>query len=387
MSKVMLVSYRSPVPVTSGDKIRIFQNIEMLSKKHKVSCFFSNENNFNGEIPYTKNNHFVKFNKYIAPLKGIFFMLIFGWPFQVGYFFSFKLYKHIKSELVNFDLVFLNNIRTFSYFSLINTKKPIYLDFVDSMILNFNNKANTSNFILKLIFKVETLLLVNYHKKCFEKITKGFVISNKDKEDLCSRYRGINIGIYTNYISYLTFNEVILNQNIGFMGKLSYEPNVKAIKYFLNEIYPTVKLANPKLQFNIYGTSFNKKIYKKYLNLQGVNFKGFVEDIKSEIINQRFMIAPMISGSGLQNKVIEAMGLGRLVIGSEIVKTGLPLSNSFDYVSFTNNDDFISKINYYLNDGNREKLFFESKKAFDYVQDIFCKPFVIESFYSQMETN
>jgi hypothetical protein len=163
--------------------------------------------------------------------------------------------------------------------------------------------------------------------------------------------------------------------------------NADEIKYFLNEIYPTVKLAYPKLQFNIYGTSFNKKNYKKYLNLEGVNFKGFVEDIKSEIINQRFMIAPMISGSGLQNKVIEAMGLGRLVIGSEIVKSGLPFSNSFDYVFFTNNDDFISKITFYLNDVNREKLFSESKKGFDYVQHIFCKSSVIKSFYSQMETN
>jgi glycosyltransferase involved in cell wall biosynthesis len=136
---------------------------------------------------------------------------------------------------------------------------------------------------------------------------------------------------------------------------MSTEPNVNATMYFVNKIYPKVKKVYPDFEFNIIGGNATKEI-SSLSNIDGINVHGFVDDVAGLIQEQRLVVAPMVSGSGLQNKIIESMKLKKMVITTKIGSDGLTGLKGNELVIADNTDDFIDKLVYYLDDENSNDL-------------------------------
>jgi|688.fasta_scaffold224697_1 hypothetical protein len=384
--KSMFISYRAPYPVTSGDKIRIFQNLEFLSEISQVDLVYLNENNNPSVVPLINNFYAFKKSRLKSIFDGIYYAIFKGWPLQIGYFYSKKLNDWVKLNFNLYDSIFLNNIRCYPYVeNILNIK--IFLDLVDSNLLNLENKIITSTLFYKLVYKLEYKLMKKYQKKVFNSRLNLFVISKRDKDHVLSDYPKAKISFYPNYVRNIELLESNFTHNIAFMGKLSYEPNIKAIRYFVNEIFPIIRIKYPNLNFNIIGSSFNKIYYRDILGFKGVNFIGFVDDLKSFVKNQRFFVAPMISGSGLQNKVIEAMGLGKIVIGTKMASEGLYpniiLSNFF----FDNKSSLIDAIDYFLDYHNDHLVTENSKLVYNYIIANYSKKIVEKQFFDLLKAS
>jgi len=90
MKKILIVSTRSPLPLFSGDRLRIYNISKNLSKKNKVDLIYTtSKENFQKEIKF--------FNKIIPirtnMLEKMFYIIYFfiqGKPLQIGYFFFFE---------------------------------------------------------------------------------------------------------------------------------------------------------------------------------------------------------------------------------------------------------------------------------------------------------
>ena len=110
-------------------------------------------------------------------------------------------------------------------------------------------------------------------------------------------------------------------RNILFVGKMSYEPNVLAVTNFVRNVLPCVLKDYPDTKFYIVGFSPVERVRK--LSNENVVITGFVEDLFDYYSKASVVIAPMLSGAGIQNKIIQAMALGCCVLTTSTGAEGL----------------------------------------------------------------
>ena len=101
-----------------------------------------------------------------------------------------------------------------------------------------------------------------------------------------------------------------------------YEPNVTAVNYFVENVYPLVENEIPEVIFYIVGISPSVAV-KKLARVDKVVVTGFVEDVAIYMRESAIFVAPMRSGAGVQNKILQAMSIEGCVITTTIGREGI----------------------------------------------------------------
>lgn len=112
-----------------------------------------------------------------------------------------------------------------------------------------------------------------------------------------------------------------------FTGVLSFPPNVEAARYFTTEVWPAVREAVPRARFVIAGRTPAPEV-GRLASRPGVELRPDVADMTDEIRRSWIAVAPMRSGGGVKNKVLEAWAAERPVVLSELATTGLHLDET-----------------------------------------------------------
>ena len=109
--------------------------------------------------------------------------------------------------------------------------------------------------------------------------------------------------------------------NLLFNGNMQYEPNVNSALFIVKEILPLVHKREPNVNLLISGTSPTKEI--KQLASDKVEVSGWLSDIRDAYNSAEIFIAPMQIGTGLQNKLLEAMAMELPCITSKLANNAL----------------------------------------------------------------
>lgn len=114
---------------------------------------------------------------------------------------------------------------------------------------------------------------------------------------------------------------------VGFLGALDWQPNFLGLRWFLDEVW--CKFAVGKdVVLQVAGRNFPDEIYT--WSFHRVELLGEIEDAEDFITNQRIIIVPVFSGSGMRVKVIEAMSLGKCVLSTSVGAEGIEVHNGED---------------------------------------------------------
>ena len=98
-----------------------------------------------------------------------------------------------------------------------------------------------------------------------------------------------------------------------FVGAMDYRPNVDAVAWFAREMWPTIRAKWPEAEFRIVGRKPSPEV-QRLAELPGVKVLGGVPDVRPFVTDASVVVAPMRLGRGIQNKVLEAMAMGKAVI-------------------------------------------------------------------------
>ena len=98
-----------------------------------------------------------------------------------------------------------------------------------------------------------------------------------------------------------------------FVGAMDYRPNVDAVAWFAREMWPTIRAKWPEAEFRIVGRKPSPEV-QCLAELPGVKVLGGVPDVRPFVAEASVVVAPMRLGRGIQNKVLEAMAMGKAVI-------------------------------------------------------------------------
>jgi glycosyltransferase involved in cell wall biosynthesis len=114
-----------------------------------------------------------------------------------------------------------------------------------------------------------------------------------------------------------------------FVGVLDYRANVESLVWFCREVWPQVVARKPDAQFAIVGK--NPAPAVNQLDSQpGVRLVGPVPDVRPYVAQSRFSVAPLQIARGIQNKVLEAMAMGKPVVASPQALEGLAIEPDRD---------------------------------------------------------
>ncbi len=117
--------------------------------------------------------------------------------------------------------------------------------------------------------------------------------------------------------------------NIGYIGNMAYPPNIEACNFLCDKIFPALINKRPDLQLYIIGRDPSKSLLDKRKH-PNIHVTGGVDNIWCYVKSIDVFLFPMISGAGLQNKVLEAMYAGKPVVCSSIANEGIDAAHEKD---------------------------------------------------------
>ncbi len=109
---------------------------------------------------------------------------------------------------------------------------------------------------------------------------------------------------------------------IVFTGRMDYRPNVDAAAWFAQSVLPLLRRALPALRFVVVGAAPDRRV-RRLGEGPGVVVTGRVPDIRPYLAHSACVVAPLRIARGIQNKVLEAMAMGRPVVATEAAFEGL----------------------------------------------------------------
>jgi glycosyltransferase involved in cell wall biosynthesis len=131
------------------------------------------------------------------------------------------------------------------------------------------------------------------------------------------------IVVYPNSCPFVTRPDIAERELVVFSGNLEYHPNVSAVRYFRNEIWPVLRDRWPSLVWRLVGK--NPQAVRNHTNGDPrIEVSGPVENAIEELASARVVVAPLLAGSGTRLKVIEAWAAARAVVATTIGVEGLP---------------------------------------------------------------
>ena len=225
----------------------------------------------------------------------------------LNYYYHKDMAKLIKKNCENADTIITDMPMAF-YAKNINKKKIVY---AFDAVSNYNHKMyeKAENITTKLYWYLNYLKIHRY-EKVYNKFNTCIVVNKKDKT-LLEKDVHIPIEVVANGVDtkYFKNNNTTSTPRLVFLGDMSTPPNNDAIKYFMEEIYTNI---TTDVDFYIVGRNPTK--YIKNLQNKQVHVTGSVEDVRSYLPIGSIFVSPMISGTGIKNKILEAMSMQLPVI-------------------------------------------------------------------------
>src|SRR5690606_20190025 len=249
-------------------------------------------------------------------------------PFQVGYFYQHSIHHQIDILLkrIEPDHIFCQLIRAAEYVKNYHSCTKT-IDYMDALSAGIKRRIPQSSLLSRWLFRSEWKRLTRYENILFDYFEYHTIISEQDR-DLIAHPQRAKIDILPNGVGEHFFNyskPVQKTHDLVFTGNLSYPPNINAVHYITHEICPVLKASGRNVSVLISGANPVSEIER----LQGkIDLTGWVEDIRDSYAKGIVFVAPMFIGTGLQNKLLEAMAMGIPCITTPLANNALGADSS-----------------------------------------------------------
>lgn len=364
--RILFITPRFPYPPVKGDRVRPYNFIKELSRRHTIDlCSFYETKNELGVIDEMKRYcnkieviSLHPWQSYANLLKSVINLK----PLQVNYYHSLAMVKKIEEMISSspYDIIHVVLQRMMEHVKEIPADK-IVLDQIDALSLNMQRRAFAENNpIKKAVFYMEYANMKRYERGQ-KKYAACIITSEKDKQALGDD----SIQVIPNGVDIDYFTPAQNNKDIDliFTGNMGYFPNVDSVLYLCNKILPKILLRYPSLKLYIVGTNPAREVQKLADN-KNIFVTGFVDDIRQYLNRTKVFVAPLRSGSGIQNKILEAMACGLPVVTTSYGNAAIKAKPDQQLVIMDEPNQFADKVIDILNNESLRKTLGANARAY-----------------------
>lgn len=401
--KILFLTSRLPYPTSSGRKNVMFYYCKYLHEMYDYEIvnvsFMEDGDDVNLKPEFISRTYELKKVGAKNKLKNLLIDTIIknDKPMQVSLYYSKEVNEEIKKiiEKEKPDLLMCDMVRTSEYLKDYNI--PKILDMDDLLSKRYNRQLsidlkdiNPYGAFLYTLPKVAQKLLSNKSMKKYvltkeiDLLTKyeisiskyydSIVFVAQNEADELNRRTNSNksfavpLGVDINYFDeYLKIDKEF--NTISFMGALSVAHNETGIIHFCENIYPIIKRTVPDVKIYIIGGGATERLKKIAERDESIVLTGRVEDTREYIKKTDVFICPLLFGSGIKTKNLEAMAMRVPVVTTEIGAESIGAINKEHWVIADENEDFANEIiKIFKNNDLKQKL---SENGFNYVSENF----------------
>jgi glycosyltransferase involved in cell wall biosynthesis len=116
-----------------------------------------------------------------------------------------------------------------------------------------------------------------------------------------------------------------------FTGKMDYRPNVDAVLWFAETVWPQIRASRPQTTWAIVGQKPHERL-KGLAEQPGITVTGWVENVQPYLAGAKVCLLPFRAGSGTRLKLIEAMAAGKAIVSTIVGAEGFPVRSGQELV-------------------------------------------------------
>ena len=396
--KILFISPFHPHPNLSP-RHRAMSNHLNFFKNKGFDITFIHLSNEKVEIEFDIRFIQLKLPNFQEVIKNIISKALFDKDFclQSSMFFSKSIHLFLtkNNKENNYDFIFFESIRTAPYHRIFKSKFKI-IDLGDlisrrymllfkskisvaNVLGQFNFNSNVINIILnnfiiqKIILLIESKLVKKAEKNASIQFEALILVSDYEKRLLQKFIPNARVHHIPNidFKPQTTFPSFKKNNVISYFGILNNPHNEHSILYFLNNIFCELIKANSNIQFNIYGKNPTFQIINASKKFDNILIKGYVNDLENCIKDTNLLVVPIVAGSGVKTKILDAMRWGVPIVSSKEGVSGLINISESGVLVSKSDSDFIKNINMILDDNEFGEIC--SKKSLKYYEKYYSK--------------
>lgn len=336
--KILMLTPYLPYPLLSGGQIRTFNLLKKLSKKHQITLFaLIKEDSEKQYIPelekYCAKVQVFKRSKKPFTLKNIFKTTISTYPFLVIRNYVQQTIGAIEKELSEnkYDLIHAETFYMMPHIP--KTDIPIILAEQTIEYLGYESFAKKIKIpLIRPLLNIDISKIKKWEKYYWRMCTKLIVMSQEDKKYIASRIsdpqkievisNGVDTAWFSQKEKQLPGTPTVLS-----VGTFKWLPNVEAVTFLVEKVWPLVKEKMPQTKLWIVGNAPTKEVYKYQQKDTSITVTGGIPDIRDAFNGAHVLVAPVFSGKGTRYKILEAMASRTPIVATSTAVEGLDLKN------------------------------------------------------------
>ena len=355
---LLFLAHRLPYPPNKGDKVRSHHVLMYLAQRYRV--FLGTFVDDPADWPHVEKLRAVCAEVHVEPIVPrsrrlrTTTALVTGEPLALPYFRSHGLAAWVD-EVVRRERVeraFAYSSPMAQYLLELRGVRSI-VDFVDLDSAKWADYARRRAWPISLLYAMEARRLFAFERAVAARVEACVFVTSEEARLLraavpeqASRIVAIENGVDSDYFSPARdFASPFASgeRPIVFTGAMDYWPNIDAVTWFAREVLPRARQRDAAARFHIVGMNPDRAV-RSLARDPAVRVTGRVDDVRPFLAHAHAVVAPLRVARGNQNKVLEAMAMGRAVVATTGAAQGLSARPGTDLIVADEPRDFAAKL-------------------------------------------
>jgi glycosyltransferase involved in cell wall biosynthesis len=361
--KILWVKANKLLPVHSGGDIRSYHIARYLASRHKLA-FFSYYDGAAPDADYERQlaEHLpgafcVSTGRQESKLaRGLDYLvrLPSGAPYAVSRFQFARVQETLRAWFGErrFDVAvcdFLDAAVNFP--AALTLPSVLFQHNVESEIWRRHTESE-ANPAKRLVYGLEFKRILAYEKAAMQRFHHVIAVSEHDRRLMSTWVEPARVTVVPTGVDLQQyqpcFSDRAVEPLVMFVGAMDWGPNIDAMEFFCNEVWPSVLSQAPQAKFRIVGRNPNRRVQ----NLAGgsIEVTGRVPAVIDHLREAAVVIVPLRIGGGTRLKIYEAMAAGKAIVSTPVGAEGLDVHHGQDIILAEHPKEFAEAVLMFLQD-------------------------------------
>jgi polysaccharide biosynthesis protein PslH len=224
---------------------------------------------------------------------------------------------------------------------------PSVMAVLDAWHLNARAEVSTASMLARPLKALEYRNTVSFESATLRHFDRVVTVSGNDAAALTSLDPQIRTSVIPNGVDATFFAPGARSPErhlIVFVGTMSWAPNIEAVQHMARDIMPRVRRVFADARFAVVGRSIAPSVADDLRRYPGVSVIGEVPDVRTWLNRAHAGVCPMVSGTGIKNKLLEAMAAGVPSVATPLACQGIDDLTGREVLVADGADDFASSV-------------------------------------------
>ena len=360
MANVLDLVHRLPYPPNKGDKVRSYHLLKHLCARHRVFLgTFIDDPDDEAHVPVVRalcaGLYVARLYPRRAKLRSLTGFAN-GKPLSLGYYrdSGMATWTHatLSGQNIEATVVFSSTMAQYAQQSGGDTDGSLLVDFVDLDSAKWTQYAAQHAWPMAWIYAREGRRLLAYERALALRAKRSFFVTGKETELFCmaapecrNKVQAMGNGVDADFFSPQADRPSPFSSGelpLVFTGAMDYWPNADAVCWFVEQVLPALLQTIPQLRFYVVGRNPSAAVLA--LASDTVSVTGTVADVRPFLQHAAVVVAPMRIARGVQNKILEAMAMGRPVVAAEACVEAIDALGGLELMAAETAEDYRAAI-------------------------------------------